>query len=228
MWSYRTGAGGGNFGRMFHKHDTVLADINEGIYNDEAANGYVFQRKWTTTRGEWRWPRPSTGVWSCVGLSYDGGSAGNIPIAYRDGVSQTVTTVASPVGTLATSTDAYAIGNRISDNTRCWDGRLCEFAKWDVLLNANEHLALSKGVSPLRVRTESLVIYIPLWGTHSPEIDIGPNHSTGTVTGTTIAVGPPVTLFTPKNFSVEQVVTAAFNPAWAERSNHLIGDGFVY
>lgn len=71
-------------------------------------------------------------------------------------------------------------------------------ARWNVVLAANEWLALYRGVPPWRIRPAALQVCIPLWGLHSPEIDLSANSDTAAVTGTTLANGPPVTLFTPK------------------------------
>lgn len=53
-----------------------------------------------------------------------------------------------------------------------WDGRIAEFALWNVNIGANAFRSLAQGHSPLRVHPTQPVTYMPLWGDHSPEIDL--------------------------------------------------------
>ena len=53
-----------------------------------------------------------------------------------------------------------------------FNGRLAEVGFWTVALTADEVLTLSKGMSPLFVRPQSLVHYWPLRGSYSPEIEV--------------------------------------------------------
>lgn len=64
-----------------------------------------------------------------------------------------------------------------------FDGLLAHVAVWTVRLDDRELIALSTGVSPLLVRPQSLVLYWPLWGRHSPEIELI-NGKHATITGT--------------------------------------------
>ncbi len=59
---------------------------------------------------------------------------------------------------------------RDSTPAAAWDGQIAEVAIWNVALADNEVVALSKRVSPLRVRRDALVHYWPIWGLDSPEI----------------------------------------------------------
>ncbi len=72
-------------------------------------------------------------------------------------------------------------------------GRIAEAALWSVALSDVEIAALASRVSPRRIRPESLLAYWPLWGLHSPEIDLGTNNRQLTVTGATLANHAPVT-----------------------------------
>jgi hypothetical protein len=80
------------------------------------------------------------------------------------------------IGTNATSrtpdlADTIAIGATAdSTPTEYFSGRIAEVAIWDVSLTDAEGVMLSKGVSPLQVRPQSLVFYAPLYA--DEDIDI--------------------------------------------------------
>lgn len=72
---------------------------------------------------------------------------------------------------------------------------------FDRVISKNEMLAYLR--DPIRtakaIEAQSGAKFImPIWGLHSPEIDLSTNGVVGTVTGTVRANDPPVTLFTPK------------------------------
>lgn len=79
-------------------------------------------------------------------------------------------------------------------------GRIAEVGVWKTALSDYDILALARGVPPRRVRPDVLTAYWPLWGTHSPEIDLHPG-STATgrydlaVSGATRANHAPVMPF---------------------------------
>ena len=77
-------------------------------------------------------------------------------------------------------------------------GRICEVGLWDVVLTDDEISALARGVTPNRVRPANLKGYWPVWGLHSPEIDLSGNGNSLAVTGAVKADHAPVTLYTPK------------------------------
>ena len=219
IWTKRNGDGGGNLGWMSGK------GFDEIIYNNAAGGTYDVLFDASTNGGIWAITRPSTGVWKAFGWSFDFSSTANNPKMYLDGVSQTVTETSTPAGTFSTSSNPYCIGNSGVLGTRNWDGALAWHCIWNAILTDAEFLAFANGVRPDRIRPAALVSCFPLWGLHSPEIDLSANHDTGTVTGTTFANGPPVTLFTPKVPSFLDV--QAFNPVWSARNNILTGGGLV-
>lgn len=51
------------------------------------------------------------------------------------------------------------------------DGDLAEFAVWNAILTPNEWAALGANYSPLFIRPQSLVSYLPIFGRNSPEPD---------------------------------------------------------
>jgi hypothetical protein len=75
------------------------------------------------------------------------------------------------------------------------DGTFAELTYWSDALGASEIAALAGGVSPASVRPTKLTHYWPLWGTHSPEINLVRGASSGTLTGTSRANGPPIAPF---------------------------------
>lgn len=79
---------------------------------------------------------------------------------YRDGVNN-VTGVVS-IGT--TTTDGTSIGVQAGNigTPRHMNGRIAEVGIWNVALTADEIVALAKGFSPKRIRTRSLIFYVPL------------------------------------------------------------------
>jgi len=105
----------------------------------------------------------------------DGGSKG------------TNTTSDSPTGV-----DRTTIGRNGGTGTKHYfDGRIAHLAIWDVALTDAEVASLAAGVSPLRLRRDNLVCYLPVGG-QSPERDIigGLNM---TLTGTApVAEEPPI------------------------------------
>jgi hypothetical protein len=132
-----------------------------------------------------------TGAWFHAGAVFSGTSGVSTSIkAYADGTLQdTVTTTF----TTPTSLDRTTIG-RLSRTAplHYQNGRLAHTAIWSVALSDAEILALSKGASPAQIQPASLVSYTPLWGLHSPEIDLVKNSATWTVTGATQANDAPV------------------------------------
>lgn len=106
-----------------------------------------------------------------------------------------------------TSAGSVAAGNIVVSGTvrigsgngaaQGFTGSFANFASWNVALTADEITALSRGMLPHRVRPGSLTTNVPVWGTHSPEIDLVAGRPNWTVTGTaTIATtAPPVQPF---------------------------------
>lgn len=106
------------------------------------------------------------------------------------------------------ATDPHT-GNLRSNNREVWIGRnpddeatflgrIDEPVIWNAALTLNEIIALYRGVRPRRIRPTSIVGGWPLWGAHSPEIDLSGNGNSLAITGAVVANGAPVTLWTPK------------------------------
>ena len=71
------------------------------------------------------------------------------------------------------------------------DGTSCRLGAWNVALSASEMRALGSGVSPIRVRPTSLVVWWEAFG-GTAEPDFSGQGLNGTVTGTTIADHGPI------------------------------------
>lgn len=191
FWAYRTGAGGGDLARVFDKDGTAATGARL-LYYASSGSIYGFTVSWTTTEGTWTIPQNATGAWAQFVITYDGSSTTNNPVIYLNGVSQTVTTTSTPVGSLdTTGVGQYTIGNR-SDSIRGWNGRLAEFAYWSRILTAGEIGALAKGFAP-SLFPSGLLLYYPIDGRNSPERNLGMGGGyAGTVTGTAYQVHPDI------------------------------------
>jgi hypothetical protein len=71
-------------------------------------------------------------------------------------------------------------------------------AVWNVVLTAAEHLSLSKGVLPYKIRPSALIGWWQLDGLQSPEPDFSGKANNGTLTGTALVFGAPTMPFTPR------------------------------
>lgn len=100
--------------------------------------------------------------------------------AFIDGGSKgTESTSKAPV-----NLDVVRVGARArSTITAFFTGQVAEAAIWSVTLTDAEVAALGRGVSPLRIRPQSLVFYAPLLGVGSPEPDYTAGQRTLTITG---------------------------------------------
>ena len=78
-------------------------------------------------------------------------------------------------------------------------GLIADCAAWNVQLTDAEVAALAMGVRPYNIRPASLIGYFPLDGFQSPEPDLSGNANNGTLTGTALAAGPPLMMFTPRS-----------------------------
>ena len=117
------------------------------------------------------------------------------PVCYFNGVSQSLTVITSvnttkwfkaAITDAASPSDTFYLGQS-GASTNYMNSKLESFGIWDVVLSEDEIKAAARGVHHRRIRPLSGKVLMPLWGIHSPEIDLTPNAITGTLTGTTRA-----------------------------------------
>jgi hypothetical protein len=103
------------------------------------------------------------------------------------------------------------------------NGSIADFAVWKTVLSTSEILALANGARPGSIRSGLLELWWPFDGIQSPEPDFSGLARNGTLTGTTLAFGPPVMMFTPRWPQFTEIATApTFSPAWARNRNTVI------
>lgn len=119
------------------------------------------------------------------GMVFDGNGSTNADKlkAYLDGANQTLSFTGTIPTTTAAADSSFKFGRSVPD-AAFGTGDLSEGALWQAALTADEMGVLADGVCPLLVRPAALIHYWPIWGNHSPELDLvgGAN---GTLTGTT-------------------------------------------
>lgn len=184
-WVWRTGAGGGNFGRIIDQANGVQ------IAQDNAASTYYFIAPFSTTAGVWDITAPGTGAWVSFGFRYNGAATTNDPAFFLSGTAATITNEVTPVGTFGSGTGAWTIGGRASDNARHWNGKIAEPCLWQgVLLTDQNFTDLAAGIPPLSISPSSIPFYPPFWG--DQVLDEGSAHNTLTVTGALATDDPAV------------------------------------
>lgn len=111
---------------------------------------------------------------------------------FLDGVSEATTTF---TGTRQTNVADVRIGRYRESGSRFdFDGIQSNWVLWASALTNNQIKALANGVNPFSIDPTNINANLPIWGNQSPEPDYTGKAHTGTVTGTTKAVNPPVEL----------------------------------
>lgn len=172
---------------------------------------------WSGLVGLWSPPKPSTGQWVHIVVTYDYGSTSNNPFAWYDGVSQTVSEDLTPSGTVTNDATTLRIGAH-TNATQFMDGRMAELAIWERTITSGEIASLADGFSPLFF-PNGLNTYLPLIGNTETELKEG---STVVLTGTDKAVHPRIIYPTSKQirrFDVEAAEASAIRD--------IIGGGIV-
>lgn len=157
IWTYRTGEGGANFGRIFGRSSGVHDLISN---NPGAANTYAFGD--ILNAQQYRWTRADVFQWVPISISGTIADISTAPVIYQNGIKPTITRTGAGNFWGTTSSVAMQIGNRPSDSARVWHGMLAHFCMWDVKLTDAEHEALHAGALPNTIRPESIVRYFPL------------------------------------------------------------------
>lgn len=129
----------------------------------------------STTIGSGTWHR-ITGVFASSTsrtIYWNGSSANDTTSAAQSGIDQTT------IG---------AIGGLVAGQ-EFFNGDIAWVVIWNVALTAAEISALESGAHPMRVRQSSRATSHPLWAMHSPEINIGSQGVSLTLTGTAATAG---------------------------------------
>lgn len=164
------------------------------------------------------------GAWNAVALTYSDGGDKKLKIYANDGTAEIGYTTQT-AGTTSPGTDAgrnFFIGNTGAESTgdtRTFDGDIAWMTVYNAVLASAELDAFMNGKNPMRIRPNSLVACWPLWGVHSPEINLVNALHSGTITGTIIqSDGPPMEPWTPNLAATMPfivAVAAAGNPYYA-------------
>ena len=129
-------------------------------------------------------------------------TGGNLSL-FKDGVSQ---------GSIASGDTGNLLGTlrlgKSSGLSNWLEGDLAELAIWNVALSPLEIAALPY-ISPLGIRESALQIYTPLWGIHSPEIDLTRNNRSLTLVGTLVTRHAPVVPFSQRYWAASTEPEAA-------------------
>ncbi|HDY68162.1 hypothetical protein LCGC14_2322090 [marine sediment metagenome] len=149
-----------------------------------------FSYRWSTNFGEWVADDDfSLNAWHHIAATYDGGATTNNPIIYVDGSSVAITELKTPAGTLKTGLDSARFGKNVGSGQPVAGARMAEAAVWGSILKANQILSMASGVSPIRFTPQA---YWPMYGGASPEPDLAGGGAPLTITGTVIALHPPI------------------------------------
>lgn len=148
---------------------------------------------------------------------FTSGAWGHWSFTWSSSAGQTLYKSASSLGNVGysnftNSNTSLDIGNTASSSppeNRPFNGAVDDFAMWNVILSAGELAALAAGLRPGAIRPLSLLCWLSI-GTASPEPDLSGNVKNGTVSGTALVSGAPVTMFTPRWRQFPEIPAAAF------------------
>jgi hypothetical protein len=156
-----------------------------------SANRFLFQSVWSSVEGIWIVTSsvPTWANWNHFAVTYNGSSSANVPTFYINGSAVSIdTTASSPSGTINNTASTLAIGNRRSSLFAQIGGAMAYMGFHNVVLTAAEiNYAMRLGFLP-----RGAYIQIPMLG-DSPEPDYSGAKRNATVSGATVATGPPVT-----------------------------------
>lgn len=212
-----------------------------------ASDNISFVRHFATNPGRWRTPADSlpAGTWSHVVVTHDGTT--NAPTIYVNGVSQALTTVQTPSGSLTSDASNDLIIGNVSDASDPFDGKIDEVRVYNRALSATEIESLYRLGQPDKVNTSvsqpqgtgrldsGLAGYWPLDdGSGTNANDASTNNNDGTLTNgptwTTGQIGGGVD-FDGSDDYISYANTIPFNSddfsvsAWARMDGAAGGDG---
>lgn len=189
VWAYPRTVGEGGAGRICRLE--VGNGNNFQVLGTAGTERVAFSRSWSTAAGVWVTPNGSLtlNAWNHIVVTYNGSATTNDPLIYINGVSQSITELAAPSGTLNTSSATLWFGNQDA-STRTWDGLLDEFYIWDAVLSSVEVDQLARSRVKrfgLQIQPTAINLYWPLddlpdgiTGDDQTFMDLGPNRRNGT------------------------------------------------
>jgi hypothetical protein len=215
IWTYRTGDGGNNLGRIWHKGGS--GSLLDTSHNNNSGGTYDYNRRFSVSSGIWTYPRPAANQWHHIVVVHDISSDANTPTIYLDGSIQTLTNTQVASGTRAdNNTLVYCVGNRNDSFDRAWDGHVAEFAVWNRLLTQAEAVALSKGMSALAFPS-NLVEYLPLHRDSTSRL-----RAPATITGGSVVDHPPIYYPLGTQVTVQPSVVVPVNSATLFRGRNYM------
>jgi hypothetical protein len=144
------------------------------------------------TTGEFT--RPSAGVWHQYVAILDGTQTGanQVSTVYVDGISQSLThSLTSGTPNNFGNYSLYLMSRNASSLFGA--GSMADFAIWGgAILSPVEAVGLAHGMRPWQIRPQALIHFYPFDNYGHPALDKGLIINTGTLTGTTFALGPPL------------------------------------
>lgn len=184
IWYLLRGAGGNSLGRLFERAGYT-------ILWDDGTSGMSFGRTnsgGTTTANHRYTSTKDAFIWHCLVITHDQTSGTlTAPTIYLDGI--LTSTVGGGVSIGTDAAGVFTIGNAAS-GLRNWDGLVAHVTLWNnLLLTQADAEALSRGVPPFLIRPESLLLYLPLYGVGTQEVDLI-NGMSSAITGTRLAIKP--------------------------------------
>lgn len=127
-----------------------------------------------------------------------------------------------------TNLDRTAIGRLVrSSSGDNFSGRIAEVGVWNAALTDDEVAILAKGYSPLFVRPESLIAYIPIIGRNDPELELIQGNNFDDVNGTSAAKHPRIIY--PSSGYISSLITNtdkfAIGATWNDTNNWSLTSG---
>ena len=142
--------------------------------------------------GRYRWTAPSTNTWANIGATLtavDSGSWG--ALVYSAGKRLVLgggLISSGSISALDQSSQLIGLGRSLQSGNSPFDGMLADFAMYNVALNDAEHMRFQNGESPLNIRPDALLLYLPL--DNNPALNLGGNNELYTPTGTAYRDSP--------------------------------------
>lgn len=120
------------------------------IQNDNGDTGWgiVFGSNYATTAGRWSVPYPPVNTWTHYIWTYDISSVSNNPLCYINGLPATVTTRATPSGSLPTDGTALSVGGVVG-LSKSWEGNILYARVWNRILTPTDAKILYQ--NPFRI-----------------------------------------------------------------------------